>query len=97
VETPVGKRLSILAEDFCAFCREHTRDVVGSRLTRERLEFVYHFAFPPSHAELLPVRESKKERGAYRRQSAKAAEGAPPAFAPGRANLAKDDELDRQA
>jgi hypothetical protein len=95
VETSAGKRVSILAEDFCAFCREHTRDVVGSRLTRERLEFVYHFAFPPSHAELLPVRESKKERRAY--QSVKTPAGAPPAFAPERASLTEDDELDRQA
>jgi len=53
------------AEDFCEFCRKHTRDVVGNRLTEERLDFVYHFVFPPSHAELLPVRESKKERNAY--------------------------------
>ncbi len=53
------------AEDFCEFCREHTKDVVGNRLSKERLDFVYHFAFPPSHAELLPVRESKKERDAY--------------------------------
>jgi hypothetical protein len=39
--------------------------VVGNRLSKERIEFVYHFAFPPSHAELLPVRQSKKERAAY--------------------------------
>lgn len=38
-----------------------TKDVVGNRLTRERLEFVYRFAFPPSHAELLPVRERKMD------------------------------------
>lgn len=60
-----GKRTIIAAEDFCEFCRQHTRKAVGNRLTKERLDFVYHFAFPPSHAELLPVRESKKERGAY--------------------------------
>lgn len=29
---------------------------------------MYHFAFPPSHAELLPVRDSKKERLAYEAQ-----------------------------
>jgi hypothetical protein len=65
VETSRGKRVVIQAEDFCEFCRNHTKDVVGNRLTKERLDFVYHFAFPPSHAELLPVRESKKERQAY--------------------------------
>ena len=60
-----GKRIVIQAADFCEFCRQYTKDVVGNRLTKERLDFVYHFAFPPSHAELLPVRESKKERQAY--------------------------------
>src|SRR6266852_3389300 len=32
---------------------------------QKRLDFVYHFVFPPSHAELLPVGESKKERTAH--------------------------------
>lgn len=68
VQTGKVKRVIIAAEDFCDFCKEHTKDVVGNRLTKERLDFVYHFAFPPSHAELLPVRESKKERGAYEAQ-----------------------------
>jgi hypothetical protein len=68
IETAGGKRSVIDAEDFCEFCKRHTRDVVGNRLTKERLDFVYHFAFPPSHAELLPVRESKKERTAYQAQ-----------------------------
>ena len=45
-----------------------TRDVVGNRLTEERLDFVYHFVFPPSHAALLPVRESLKESNAYQEQ-----------------------------
>lgn len=65
VETGKAVRVIIEAEDFCEFCRKHTRDVVGNRLTEERLDFVYHFVFPPSHADLLPVRESKKERNAY--------------------------------
>ena len=72
-EVPLGigpcKRIIIEAEDFCEFCRKHTRDVIGNRLRRERLDFVYHFAFPPSHSELLPVRESKKERGAFEQQT----------------------------
>ena len=65
VETGKAVRVIIEAEAFCEFCRKHTRDVVGNRLTEERLDFVYHFVFPPSHAALLPVRESKKERNAY--------------------------------
>lgn len=65
VETGRGKRVFIEAADFCEFCKLHTKQVVGNRLTKERLDFVYHFAFPPSHAELLPVRESKKERAAF--------------------------------
>jgi hypothetical protein len=55
----------IEAENFCDFRRKHTRDVVGKRLRNERVDFVYQFAFPPSHAELLPVGESKRERSAY--------------------------------
>lgn len=68
IETGRGKRVVIDAEAFCEFSRKHTRDVVGNRLSKERLDFVYHFAFPPSHAELLPVRQSKKERDAYELQ-----------------------------
>lgn len=69
VETGRGKRTVIEAEDFCEFCKKHTRDVVGNRLTEERLDFVYHFVFPPSHATLLPVRESMKECNAYEEQT----------------------------
>ena len=68
-------RVLIEAEDFCEFCKLHTRDVVGNRLGKERLEFVYHFAFPPSHAELLPVRQSKKERAAYEAQTKEDVDG----------------------
>jgi hypothetical protein len=63
-----GKRFVIEAEDFCEFCTQHTKDVVGNRLTKERVDFVYHFAFPPSHAELLPVRSALKEERAYEAQ-----------------------------
>jgi len=86
VETGRGRRVVIEAEDFCEFCKEHTKDVVGNRLTRERLEFVYRFAFPPSHAELLPVRESKKERLAYQSQLDEDIEREPAAFAPDSVN-----------
>jgi hypothetical protein len=80
LETGQGTRVVIDAEAFCEFCRRHTKDVVGNRLTKERLDFVYHFAFPPSHAGLLPVRDSKKERLAYEAQVN--AEGNPTAFGP---------------
>ena len=42
--------------------------MVGRRLNLDRLNFVKDFVFAPSHAELLPVRESKKERAAYDEQ-----------------------------
>lgn len=90
VETGRGKRLVIDAEDFCQFCREHTKEVVGNRLTKERLDFVYHFVFPPSHAELLPVRESKKERNAYEAQFTEDEENPPAAFGPDRSKGLRD-------
>jgi hypothetical protein len=68
LETGRSRRVVIDAEEFCEFCRKHTRDAVGNRLTEERLDFVYHFVFPPSHATLLPVRESLKENNAYQQQ-----------------------------
>jgi len=61
-------RVVIDAADFCEFRKMQTR-AVGNRLTKERLDFVCHFAFPPSHAELLPIRQSKKERAAYDAQA----------------------------
>jgi hypothetical protein len=68
VETGRGKRVVIQAEDFCDFCKKHIKDVVGNRLTKGRLDFVYHFAFPPSHMDLLPVRSAQKEQRAYETQ-----------------------------
>lgn len=62
------ERQIIEADDFSAFCKAHSREVVGRRLNLDRLNFVKDFVFPPSHAELLPVRESKKERAAYAEQ-----------------------------
>jgi len=47
---------------------------VGRRLNIDRLNFVKDFVFPPSHAELLPVRGSKKERAAYEQQMARSPE-----------------------
>ena len=68
VQTGQVRRVMIASADFCDFCKEHTSDAVGNRLTKERLDFVYLCAFLPSHAELLPVRESKKERNACEAQ-----------------------------
>jgi hypothetical protein len=64
VQTGRLQRQLIEADDFAEFCKAHGREVVGRRLNLDRLNFVKDFVFPPSHAELLPVRESKKERAA---------------------------------
>jgi hypothetical protein len=68
VETEGLRREFIDAEDFCQFCKQHRREVVGRRLNSDRLNFVQTFVFPPSHMELLPVREAKKEQAAYEAQ-----------------------------
>lgn len=65
------KRELIDADDFCEFCKQHRREVVGNRLNVDRLDFVQTFVFPPSHAELLPVRSAKKEHVAYEEQMKK--------------------------
>jgi hypothetical protein len=59
---PTGglKREVIDADDFCQFCKQHRSEIVGRRLNIERLSFVQTFVFPPSHMELLAVREAKK-------------------------------------
>jgi len=56
------KRVVITADDFCEFCQKHTQTVIGNRLHPERLEFVYKYVFPPSHASMLDVRQSYKKR-----------------------------------
>jgi len=61
-------RQLIDAEDFCDFCKQCRGEIVGNRLNVDRLEFVRTFVFPPSHAELLPVRSAKKEEEAYKEQ-----------------------------
>jgi hypothetical protein len=68
------QRQVIDATDFCDFCKQHRQEVVGNRLNAERLSFVQNFVFPPSHMELLPVREAKKERAAYDDQMKKGAD-----------------------
>lgn len=62
------QRQIIDAEDFCDFCKQHRGEIVGRRLNTDRLSFVQTFVFPPSHMELLPVREAKKEQAAYDEQ-----------------------------
>jgi hypothetical protein len=68
VRTGDLRREIIDADSFSQFCKGHSREVVGRRLNIDRLNFVKDFVFPPSHAELLVVRESKKERAAYKEQ-----------------------------
>ena len=62
------KREVIDADEFCQFCKQHRSEIVGRRLNPDRLNFVQTFVFPPSHMELLAVREAKKERAAYEHQ-----------------------------
>ena len=62
------RRQFIDADDFCDFCKQHRKEVVGNRLNMDRLNFLQTFVFPPSHAELLPVRSAKKEQEAYEEQ-----------------------------
>jgi hypothetical protein len=73
VQTGRLSREIIDADDFCEFCKKHRSEIVGRRLNSDRLTFVQTFVFPPSHMELLPVRESKKERAAYEEQMKKEA------------------------
>ena len=44
------------------------REVVGNRLNGDRLSFVQTFVFPRSYADLLSVRNAKKEQEAYNEQ-----------------------------
>lgn len=62
------QRPLIDADDFCDFCKLHRKEVVGNRLNLDRLNFLQTFVFPSSHAELLPVRNAKKEQEAYEEQ-----------------------------
>jgi hypothetical protein len=68
VRTNGFERQVIDAADFCDFCKQHRREIVGNRLNADRLNFVQTYVFPPSHMELLPVREAKKEQAAYDKQ-----------------------------
>jgi len=65
VQTGRLKKQIIDAADFCEFCKRHRTEIVGRRLNSDRLSFVQTFVFPPSHMELLPVREARKEPAEY--------------------------------
>jgi hypothetical protein len=71
VETGRLRKEIIDADDFCEFCKYHRAEIVGRRLNSDRLNFVQTFVFPPSHMELLPVREAKKEQAEYEAQMKK--------------------------
>lgn len=71
VQTSGLQRQIVDAEDFCDFCKEHRTEIVGRRLNADRLSFVQTFVFPPSHTELLSVREAKNEQAAYDKQMQK--------------------------
>lgn len=50
------------------FCKDHPELIAGDRISQERLKFIFEYVFPRPHNDLLPVRESKKERAAYAKQ-----------------------------
>jgi len=68
------QRVTIAAEDFIHFCREHPEAVHQRRINQARLEFVFRFAFPPHHSDLFKVREAKKEHAAYEQQMEESAD-----------------------
>jgi hypothetical protein len=76
------KKEIIDAADFCEFCKRHRTEIVGRRLNSDRLSFVQTFVFPPSHMELLPVREAKKEQAEYEAQMKKENSSATRQFEP---------------
>jgi hypothetical protein len=61
-------RFMISQENLRSFCKKHRELIDGSRVDRERLKFIFEYIFPRSHQDLLAVRESKKEREAFREQ-----------------------------
>jgi hypothetical protein len=64
VETGLLRKQIIDADDFAEFCQQHRAEIIGRRLSTDRLEFVRTFVFPPSHTQLLNVRE-----GGYKRKT----------------------------
>lgn len=64
------------------FCKDHPELIAGDRISQERLKFIFEYVFPRPHNDLLPVRESKKERAAYEKQMEE--EEGDDEFSPGR-------------
>jgi hypothetical protein len=63
VITSHGVRMHVIhPDDFCEFVRQHGHNVVGGRLSEERLWFVCNYVFPPSHASLFSLRGTYKKR-----------------------------------
>ena len=82
VQTGRLKKEIIDAADFCEFCKRHRTEIVGRRLNPDRLSFIQTFVFPPSHMELLTVREAKKEQAEYEAQMRKEDSSVAPEFEP---------------
>lgn len=61
VETATGMRTIIDAANLREFCREHTKDVVGNSLLKERLDFVYNFAFAAPHRTAARRQQHEKK------------------------------------
>jgi hypothetical protein len=59
-------RFMISQGSLRTFCKKHRELIAAGRLDRERLKFIFEYIFPRSHQDLLAVRESKKEREAFR-------------------------------
>jgi hypothetical protein len=68
IETSGLKMQTINPDDFCEFFKQFGGQVVGRRLSYEALRFVRDYVFPPSHADLLSVRESYKKRATHASQ-----------------------------
>jgi len=62
LSTDEVKAQVIYADDFCAFIKQHGRNVVSRRLSYDALWFVQNYVFPPKHAELLEVRGTYNKR-----------------------------------
>ena len=61
-------RHMVSQESLKRFCKDHAELIAGDRISHERLKFLFEYVFPRPHNDLLPVRESKKERAAYAEQ-----------------------------
>jgi hypothetical protein len=58
---------AIHPDELRKFCTKNRELLVTRRLSPTRIEFLREYVFAPKHADLLRVRESKKEEEAYQR------------------------------